>query len=103
MSLVSNAVFMYSPSFLGSNTSNWNTVKEIKHHLQVQSLEELLEGFGSRSFASPVVSHPVYWSRLVGQDVHVDELKVAQFAVQHACPYAHGWLTDDVDHVSDLR
>lgn len=100
---MSNAVFTYSQNFHGSNTSVWNTAKEIKHHLQVQSLEELLERFGSRSSALPAVSDDVHWSRLLSQDVHVDELKAAHFAIQHACPYAHGRFTDDIDQVSGLR
>lgn len=98
MSLVFKAAFMNSP-----NSLDQTLVIGIQSNLQVESLKEFLERFGSRSSASPVVSHPVNWSTFLSQDVHVDELKASHFAIQHACPYAHGWLTDDINHVSNLR
>lgn len=37
------------------------------------------------------------------QNVDIDELEVAHFVFQHACPDAHRRLADDVDDVADLN
>lgn len=71
-------------------------------HLQIESFQEFLKGFGSRSSAPPVRANLRFRHDFLHQHVNVDELKVSHFTVQHPSPDSHCGFTDDLNHISHL-
>lgn len=71
--------------------------------LQVDTIQEVLQCFGLGPFASSVQLYLSGCSFLFQDNIHVNELEVSYFVVQHACPYAHGGFTDDIYNVSFLE
>lgn len=71
--------------------------------LQVDTIQELLQCFRLGPFASSVRLYLSGCSFVFQDNVHINELEVSYFVVQHACPYAHGGFTDYIYNVSFLE
>lgn len=71
--------------------------------LQVDTIQELLQRFRLGPFASSARLSLSGCSFLFQDNIHINELEVSYFVVQHACPYAHRGFTDDIDYVSFLE
>ena len=71
--------------------------------LQVDTVQEFLQCLGLGPFASSVRLYLSGCSFLFQNNIHVNELEVSYFVIQHACPYAHGGFADDIDNVSFLE
>lgn len=73
-------------------------------YLEVDALQKLLHrGWLGRSALPPPPHWPFGLLLLITKHVHIDELEGAHFVVQQAHPCSHGWLTDDVNHVTTLE
>lgn len=71
--------------------------------LQVDTFQELLQCFRLGPFASSVWVYLSGCSFFFQDNIHINELEISYFVVQHACPYAHGSFADDIYDVSFLE
>ena len=86
----------------GTLGSCWVLLSLHVPYLQVDALQQLVEGLGLEPLALAGAPALAGRGRLLGDDVHVDELEGAHPVVEQPGPGARRWLLDDADDVPFL-